>query len=165
MLPSTVTFYLLQHEMATVASGKPVLHHDVANFALYTHCPVLVGVGLIDETCQPADVLAALNELNHRLRLLSCQKSSIQDIGKAPTCLSLVPTSVKSNGCPLCSIANRCRYSPVSSRLLRSSMVGLRLCRPIKTTDVARRHELCYACRPAARFAVAMYDRRKWEFG
>jgi cephalosporin-C deacetylase-like acetyl esterase len=36
-------------------------YFDVVNFAPRIHCPVLVGAGLIDETCPPAGVMAAVN--------------------------------------------------------------------------------------------------------
>lgn len=37
-------------------------YYDVANFARHIKCPVLVGVGLIDETCPPAGIFATLNQ-------------------------------------------------------------------------------------------------------
>jgi cephalosporin-C deacetylase len=39
-------------------------YFDVVNFASGLRCPVLVGVGLIDETCPPAGILAAVNQAN-----------------------------------------------------------------------------------------------------
>jgi len=38
-------------------------YYDVVNFASRIKCPVLVGVGLVDETCPPAGIFAALNQL------------------------------------------------------------------------------------------------------
>lgn len=38
-------------------------YYDVVNFARQVKCPVLVGVGLIDETCPAAGVLAAVNQM------------------------------------------------------------------------------------------------------
>jgi cephalosporin-C deacetylase-like acetyl esterase len=38
-------------------------YYDVVNFASRIKCPVLVGVGLIDETCPPAGILAAMNQI------------------------------------------------------------------------------------------------------
>ena len=38
-------------------------YYDVVNFAPLVKCPVLVGVGLIDQTCPPAGVYAAFNLL------------------------------------------------------------------------------------------------------
>jgi cephalosporin-C deacetylase-like acetyl esterase len=38
-------------------------YYDVANFTPHIKCPVLVGLGLIDEVCPPAGVLAAVNQV------------------------------------------------------------------------------------------------------
>ena len=38
-------------------------YYDVVNFASRIKCPVLVGLGLVDETCPPAGVFAALNQI------------------------------------------------------------------------------------------------------
>jgi cephalosporin-C deacetylase len=38
-------------------------YYDVVNFASRIKCPVLTGVGLVDETCPPAGILAALNQV------------------------------------------------------------------------------------------------------
>jgi cephalosporin-C deacetylase-like acetyl esterase len=38
-------------------------YYDVVNFAPRITCPVLVGIGLIDEACPPAGVLAAMNRV------------------------------------------------------------------------------------------------------
>jgi cephalosporin-C deacetylase-like acetyl esterase len=38
-------------------------YYDVVNFASRIHCPVLTGIGLVDETCPPAGILAALNQV------------------------------------------------------------------------------------------------------
>jgi cephalosporin-C deacetylase len=38
-------------------------YYDVVNFASHIKCPVLAGVGLIDETCPPAGILAAMNQV------------------------------------------------------------------------------------------------------
>jgi cephalosporin-C deacetylase len=38
-------------------------YYDVVNFASRIKCPVLVGIGLIDEVCSPAGVLAAMNQV------------------------------------------------------------------------------------------------------
>lgn len=37
-------------------------YYDVANFIPKIKCPMLVGVGLLDETCPPAGILAGLNQ-------------------------------------------------------------------------------------------------------
>ena len=39
-------------------------YFDVVNFASRIHCPILVGAGLIDETCPPAGVAAAVNQIH-----------------------------------------------------------------------------------------------------
>jgi len=41
-------------------------YYDVVNFAPRIKCPVLVGVGLVDETCPPAGILAAMNRVKGR---------------------------------------------------------------------------------------------------
>lgn len=38
-------------------------YYDIVNFAPRIRCPMLVGLGLIDETCPPAGVFAAFNQL------------------------------------------------------------------------------------------------------
>ncbi|HLJ53592.1 MAG TPA: acetylxylan esterase [Chthonomonadaceae bacterium] len=38
-------------------------YYDIVNFTSRIKCPVLVGAGLIDETCPPAGVLAAFNQI------------------------------------------------------------------------------------------------------
>jgi len=38
-------------------------YFDVVNFTSRIHCPVLVGIGLIDQTCPPAGILAATNQV------------------------------------------------------------------------------------------------------
>ncbi|HXP61605.1 MAG TPA: acetylxylan esterase [Dongiaceae bacterium] len=38
-------------------------NYDVVNFASRIKCPVLVSVGLVDETCPPAGIFAALNQM------------------------------------------------------------------------------------------------------
>lgn len=52
------------------AQGKDVAkvveasrYYDVVNFAPRVKCPVLVGVGLVDETCPPVGIFAAVNQL------------------------------------------------------------------------------------------------------
>jgi cephalosporin-C deacetylase-like acetyl esterase len=39
-------------------------YYDVVNFAPRIKCPVLIGLGLIDETCPPEGVLAAVNQIS-----------------------------------------------------------------------------------------------------
>jgi cephalosporin-C deacetylase-like acetyl esterase len=38
-------------------------YYDIANFARHIRCPVLVGLGLRDETCPPSSVLSAVNSI------------------------------------------------------------------------------------------------------
>jgi cephalosporin-C deacetylase-like acetyl esterase len=38
-------------------------YFDVVNFAPRIKCPVLIGAGLIDETCPPAGIVAAANQI------------------------------------------------------------------------------------------------------
>jgi cephalosporin-C deacetylase-like acetyl esterase len=38
-------------------------YYDIANFTPLIKCPVLVGLGLLDETCPPAGILAAVNQI------------------------------------------------------------------------------------------------------
>jgi cephalosporin-C deacetylase len=38
-------------------------YYDVVNFASRVSCPILVGVGLIDTTCPPPGIFAALNQV------------------------------------------------------------------------------------------------------
>lgn len=45
-------------------------YYDVANFVTRIRCPVLASVGLIDETCPPPDVLAALNEIKSPVEMV-----------------------------------------------------------------------------------------------
>jgi cephalosporin-C deacetylase-like acetyl esterase len=37
-------------------------YYDVMNFAARIRCPLLVGVGLIDQTCPPEGILATVNQ-------------------------------------------------------------------------------------------------------
>ena len=41
-------------------------YFDIANFASRIKCPVLIGCGLIDETCPPEGILAAANQIRGR---------------------------------------------------------------------------------------------------
>lgn len=45
-------------------------YFDAVNFAARIRCPVLVGVGLVDEVCSPAGILAALNEVKGRKEIV-----------------------------------------------------------------------------------------------
>ena len=54
-------------------------YYDVANFAPRIQCPVLVGVGLRDETCPPAGVFAALNQITAPKEIVLLPKSGHKD--------------------------------------------------------------------------------------
>ncbi len=54
-------------------------YFDVANFIPRIQCPVLVGVGLLDETCPPEGILAGLNQLTTPKEILILPKSGHQD--------------------------------------------------------------------------------------
>jgi len=54
-------------------------YYDIANFARHIKCPVLVGLGLRDETCPPSSVLAAVNEIASPKEVVILPKSGHQD--------------------------------------------------------------------------------------
>ncbi len=54
-------------------------YYDVANFIPDIKCPVLVGVGLLDETCPPEGILAGLNQLQGPKEVLLLPKSGHQN--------------------------------------------------------------------------------------
>jgi cephalosporin-C deacetylase-like acetyl esterase len=54
-------------------------YYDIANFARRIKCPMLVGLGLIDQTCPPSSVLAAANEITSPKRVVILPKSAHQD--------------------------------------------------------------------------------------
>jgi cephalosporin-C deacetylase-like acetyl esterase len=54
-------------------------YYDIANFAALIKCPVLVGLGLQDETCPPAGVFAAFNQISSPKEVVILPKSSHQD--------------------------------------------------------------------------------------
>ena len=54
-------------------------YYDIANFARHIKCPVLVGLGLRDETCPPSSVLAAVNEITSPKEVVILPKSGHQD--------------------------------------------------------------------------------------
>lgn len=45
-------------------------YYDTVNFARRIHCPVLVGVGLVDQVCPPTTVFAMYNELSAPKRIV-----------------------------------------------------------------------------------------------
>jgi cephalosporin-C deacetylase-like acetyl esterase len=54
-------------------------YFDVVNFARHIQCPVLIGLGLRDEVCPPATVLAAVNVIPSPKEVLILPKSGHQD--------------------------------------------------------------------------------------
>lgn len=56
-------------------------YYDVANFAPRIKCPVLVSVGLLDETCPPAGILAAMNLISAPKEIVLLPKSNHQGDG------------------------------------------------------------------------------------
>ncbi|MFH0759476.1 MAG: acetylxylan esterase [Bacteroidota bacterium] len=54
-------------------------YFDVANFVPNIKCPVLVGVGLLDETCPPEGILAGLNQLTGPREVMILEKSGHQN--------------------------------------------------------------------------------------
>ena len=54
-------------------------YYDTANFTPHIKCPVLVGLGLVDETCPPAGVLAAANQISAPKQIVILPKSGHQD--------------------------------------------------------------------------------------
>jgi cephalosporin-C deacetylase len=54
-------------------------YFDIANFARHIKCPVLVGLGLRDETCPPSSVLSAANTMTSRKEVVILPKSGHQN--------------------------------------------------------------------------------------
>jgi cephalosporin-C deacetylase-like acetyl esterase len=54
-------------------------YYDVANFTPRIKCPVLVGMGLIDEVCPAAGVLAAVNQISSPKEVILLPKAGHQD--------------------------------------------------------------------------------------
>jgi cephalosporin-C deacetylase-like acetyl esterase len=54
-------------------------YFDVVNFAPRIKCPVLIGAGLIDETCPPAGVVAAANQIPGPKELVLLPKGAHQN--------------------------------------------------------------------------------------
>jgi len=55
-------------------------YFDVANFAARIKCPVLVGLGLIDETCPAAGILAAVNQIKSPKEVIIIPGAEHQEI-------------------------------------------------------------------------------------
>lgn len=58
---------------------KASRYYDVANFIPRIKCPVLVGVGLLDETCPPEGILAGLNQLKGPKEIMLLPRSRHQN--------------------------------------------------------------------------------------
>jgi cephalosporin-C deacetylase-like acetyl esterase/mannose/cellobiose epimerase-like protein (N-acyl-D-glucosamine 2-epimerase family) len=54
-------------------------YYDVENFAPQIHCPVLVGLGLVDQVCPPAATFAALNQIQSPKEILVLPQSEHQE--------------------------------------------------------------------------------------
>jgi cephalosporin-C deacetylase-like acetyl esterase len=54
-------------------------YYDVVNFASRIKCPVLVGVGLLDQTCPCAGVYAALNAMTSPKEVVLLPRGEHQD--------------------------------------------------------------------------------------
>jgi len=54
-------------------------YYDIANFARRIKCPILVGLGLRDETCPPSSVLAAVSQIHSPKEIVILPKSGHQD--------------------------------------------------------------------------------------
>jgi len=50
-------------------------YYDVANFARHIKCPVLVGLGLCDETCPPSSVFSIVNQITAPKEVVILPKS------------------------------------------------------------------------------------------
>jgi cephalosporin-C deacetylase-like acetyl esterase len=54
-------------------------YYDTANFARHIKCPVLVGLGLRDETCPPSSVLAIVSQITSPKEVVILPKSGHRD--------------------------------------------------------------------------------------
>lgn len=54
-------------------------YYDVENFATRIKCPVLVGIGLIDQVCPPAATFAALNQIQSPKEIIVLPQSEHQE--------------------------------------------------------------------------------------
>ncbi len=67
---------------AREGSGKvrqTARYYDIENFAPRIHCPVLVGVGLIDQVCPPAAAFAALDRIPSAKEIVVMPQSEHQE--------------------------------------------------------------------------------------
>ena len=54
-------------------------YFDVANFVPRIKCPILVGIGLLDEVCPPEGIYAGLNQLSAQKEIILLQNSEHQN--------------------------------------------------------------------------------------
>jgi cephalosporin-C deacetylase-like acetyl esterase len=54
-------------------------YFDVVNFSRYVKCPMLIGIGLRDEACPPASILAAINEIRSKTQAVLMPLSGHQN--------------------------------------------------------------------------------------
>ena len=69
-----------KHEAEFTETGR---YYDAVNFAARVKCPAMVSLGLIDETCPPAGVLAAANRITSPKEVLILPKSNHHGDGNA----------------------------------------------------------------------------------
>lgn len=55
-------------------------YFDIANFVPRITCPVLVGIGLLDEVCPPEGIYASMNQLQTQKEIILLPKSEHQNI-------------------------------------------------------------------------------------
>jgi cephalosporin-C deacetylase-like acetyl esterase len=55
-------------------------YYDVVNFASRIKCPVLVGMGLIDQVCPPEGVMAAVNQIDTPKEVIFLPRSEHQEV-------------------------------------------------------------------------------------
>jgi cephalosporin-C deacetylase-like acetyl esterase len=58
-------------------------YYDVANFVPHIQCPVLIGVGLQDQTCPPAGIFAAINQMKAPKDIVILPKAGHQEEGNS----------------------------------------------------------------------------------
>jgi cephalosporin-C deacetylase-like acetyl esterase len=58
-------------------------YYDIVNFAPRIRCPVLVGIGLIDEVCPPASIFAAANQITAPKELILMPRAGHQNEDKS----------------------------------------------------------------------------------
>ena len=61
------------HERESTETGR---YYDAVNFAARIKCPAMISLGLIDESCPPAGVLAAANQIKGERRVLILPNSN-----------------------------------------------------------------------------------------